>query len=84
MGNNSFASLFPRVYQLSNLKEALVAAYFSSSKSTWNLHMQRNPFEWEVEEVSSLIQLEIVLMDNMDNTSIWIGDGTWTFSCKSF
>lgn len=55
------------------------------SGGSWDLHLWRHPLKWEVEEVSSLILvLKHVTVSHVDDTRVWIGDGSRIFTCKSF
>jgi hypothetical protein len=85
IGNSSLKDLFPRLYSISNKKEAIVADLWGMAEGVkWNMVWRRRLFDWEqthVEELMTVLQ-PIVLTAQEDKWS-WILELDGDFSVKS-
>ena len=89
LGNQSLKDLFPRLFQLSLNKNALikdVLNWESSSVFSWNLSFVRGFNDREVDRVAALMEQinNAVLRRDEGDKRIWLGDNSGFFSCKSF
>jgi hypothetical protein len=85
VGNSPLKDRFPRLFSISNQKEALVADLWGGSGAgRWNFSWRRAPFAWEeplLEEFMAAIQ-SIGLSDHQDYWS-WVLEPNGIFSVKS-
>jgi hypothetical protein len=85
VGNSPLKDRFPRLFSISNQKEALVADLWGGSGvGRWNFSWRRAPFAWEeplLEEFMAAIQ-SIGLSDHQDYWS-WVLEPNGIFSVKS-
>lgn len=75
-GDQCLSSSFPRLFHLSNKKEATISEIFSPSFSghTWNLTFSRDLYEWEVDLLAPLVSnLEEAFISQIEKDKrIWI------------
>jgi len=86
IGEVPLFNLFPRLYSLSNCKEAMVTdvVEFHEGGRLWNVRWRRQPFMWETDLIGNLMDLleEVVLNGDRDMW-VWTPDEDGLFSVKS-
>ncbi|GFZ20781.1 hypothetical protein Acr_28g0014860 [Actinidia rufa] len=83
----SLKDTFPRLYSLSNNKEASTSDLLHNSEEVkWNLSFRRNLFVWEEELLTQLQQLldDVIISNSKVDELRWRWDKSGLFSIKSF
>ena len=89
VGDNTLASLYPRLYRVSNNANMLIASLIrwnSLDSFSWDLEFRRNLNDREIEDFMNLLSL--VSNSNVStferDSRFWVGEKSGIFSCKSF
>lgn len=75
--NRSLASRFPSLFEVSALPLGSIADHWRSNISppTWDLHFQRDLFEWEINTLVEMLELiGCKVVTNEEDERIWLDD----------
>jgi hypothetical protein len=85
VGSSSLKDRFPRLFSISNQKEAMVAELWNGvSEVRWNFIWRRRLFVWEETLVEELVQsLQGITLTDFDDKWCWCPDSNGEFSVNS-
>lgn len=86
-GEAPFSTLFPRLYQLSTLHSATISSYLlrDGDSQSWNLHLRRNPQDWELLDFCKLLDLlDSASFPTQPDKRGWLLNQSSSFFCASF
>lgn len=86
VGESSFKDLFPQVFQLARDLQAMVANCYNENRRIWDPGLRRDPNDWELGELLSLLEILGNLKPFMErvNTWVWKLNHKGHFTSKSF